>query len=91
MAPRWADFATLFTNGVYRKLLETAGYGKQVGAIEGSVSGVAGINREGGGIASAEGSGFAQIAFEQHLQRAAESLDKLRAERTEAELAQRRS
>lgn len=75
------DFAILFTQNVYRKILEEGGYGKQAAAIAAS-------NREpdltAGGrssLTSAEGSGIPQDAFTRHLLKAAGRLDLLREER----------
>jgi hypothetical protein len=76
------DFAVLFTQNVYRKILEEAGYGKQVAAAGGRGAGE--VARGGSSLLAAEGSGFAQSAFEQHLFRAAERLDKVRKARSEA-------
>lgn len=71
------DFATLFAGGVYRNILERAGYEPVDAGRDG------GDGRDGGGsdIRSAEGTGFAQGTFERYLARAAQRLDALRARR----------
>ena len=76
------DFAVLFTQNVYHKILEEAGYGEKVTAA-GSGGGVA-STRAGGSLLAAEGSGFTQSAFERHLYSAAKRLDKIRKERAES-------
>jgi hypothetical protein len=82
------DFALLFMQGVYRKILELGGYGEEirtVARISESRGGLAG--RDGGrsDARKAEGSGFAQGTFELLLERAAARIDQARASRREAE------
>ena len=73
------DFASLFTSGVYRTILETGGYGEQVAETGGErAAGPSGAPRE---ITSAEGTSFDQGVYEAHLRAAAERLDAVREER----------
>ena len=76
------DFGRLFVSNVYRKLLEDAGYGKEIEAqlARGGEPDAAG-NGNRGDARSAEGSGFTQPSFERHLKRAAERLESLRNDR----------
>lgn len=71
------DFALLFANGIYRKILEEGGYGPAIERV--AASSGRGRPAPSGTPVSAEGSGFTQSAFQKHLQRAAERLDKRRA------------
>lgn len=71
------DFATLFAGGVYRNILERAGYEP----VDAGRDGGDGRNGSGGDVRSAEGTGFAQGTFERYLARAAQRLDALRARR----------
>lgn len=75
------DFATLFVTGVYRNILEGAGY--DLGGIDAGNQRDAG--RDGGGRNpfSTEGLDVAQPDFTANLQRAARRLDALRAARQE--------
>jgi len=84
------DFGALFVTGVYRRILEEGGYGRQIeetaakgaeGRPEGGGRGLDAGDGRRGDARSAEGSGFAQRAFESHLRRAAERLESLRDER----------
>ena len=76
------DFASLFAGGVYRNLLEKAGYNVETDGSSGSGAGSDGGR---GDVRSAEGTGFAQDAFERHLRRAARRLEDLRNQRLDAE------
>jgi hypothetical protein len=81
------DFAILFTQGVYRNILEKSGYGEQVRKEEAAVAGRRepdGSNAGGRSVLSAEGSGLAQSAFERHILAVAERLDRLKAQRAAA-------
>jgi ribosomal protein S18 acetylase RimI-like enzyme len=71
------DFATLFAGGVYRNILERAGYEP----VDAGRDGGDGRDGSGGDVRSAEGTGFAQGTFERYLARAAQRLDALRARR----------
>jgi hypothetical protein len=68
------DFALLFVEDVYAKLLEQAGYGKQLKELR-----AAGAGRRKPAITgsplSAKGSTFAQSDFEEHLRRTGRRLD----------------
>ena len=68
------DFALLFTRGVYRKILEEAGYGETLARVEREV-GKRGSSLPGGSPTRGEGGAFAQPAFERHLQKAGRRLD----------------
>lgn len=73
------DFASLFAQGVYRKLLEEGGYDPATG----SDTRVDGADGPRGSVTSAEGTGLAQSAFDRHLRRAARRLDALRKQRAQ--------
>ena len=78
------DFELLFVSGVYRKLLQEAGYGREIQTVERSVAGreqPGGADRLVGTVLPSEGSGFAETAFSGHLKRAANRLDQLRERR----------
>lgn len=77
------DFATLFITGTYRNILERGGYGGPIAALE-SRGPAYDPNEVGGSPLSAEGSGFAQEAFDVHLRRAAKRLDAVAASRASA-------
>ena len=77
------DFAVLFTQNVYRKILESGGYGQQVAELAAGSGSAAGLPGAGSPLTAAQGSGFTQSAFVRHLYRAAGRLDLLRAHRAE--------
>ena len=77
------DFAILFTQNVYRKILEAGGYANQAAAIAASGGELDRTAEPRGGLTAAEGSGIPQDAFTRHLFRAAGRLDKLRIERAQ--------
>jgi hypothetical protein len=68
------DFALLFTKGIYRNILEQAGYGETLAKVERELAGRS-RTLPGGSPTWAEGGPFAQPAFERHLQRAGRRLD----------------
>lgn len=74
------DFEILFVQNVYRKILEDAGYGEQVGR-QAEIVQERGASSTGNGARidafDAENSGFAQPDFQRHLLRAAGRLEKL--------------
>ena len=78
------DFATLFANGVYRNILEEGNY---VVKTDGRGAGPAEVDGGAGSVISAEGTGFAQSAFERHLRRAARRLEGVREKRLAAKAA----
>lgn len=81
------DFAVLLTRGIYRKILEGEKYGEALNALERARGGDADARRPSGpsvSVTGAEGSGFAQAAFERHLQRAAARLERIRTDRLTA-------
>ncbi len=82
------DFALLFTNGVFRRILEVGGYGDQVEALGARGEGGRGPDQQ-GDAASAEGSGVAEDVFAADLQAAARRLERVRSERL-ARAAERR-
>ena len=71
------DFAMLFTNGVYRRVLEFGGYGEQLDNLESSGR-ADGSPGEQGSVFSAEGSGLAEAAYQQHLLTAAQRIEQRR-------------
>ena len=75
------DFSSLFTQNIYRKILEVGGYGRQAAALAagGGASGVS--HEERSNLLEAKGSGIPQDAFERFLVTAAKRLDKVRTER----------
>jgi hypothetical protein len=77
------DFRSLFVEKMYAKILERGGYGDRLEALRGrsveSLGDVLGT----GGPESHEGSGFAKLPYERHLQRAAGRLEKLYKQRLE--------
>jgi len=74
------DFEILFVQNVYRKILEDAGYGEQVGR-QAEIVQERGAGSTGDGTRinafDAENSGFAQPDFQRHLLRAAGRLEEL--------------
>lgn len=75
------DFELVFIGGVYRNILEGAGYGKEVAEVERVVKSRLADNQGDGRrahVTDAEGAGVAQDTFERHLGRAGERLEKLR-------------
>jgi hypothetical protein len=78
------DFAVLFSHGVYRNILEKAGYGEELADLERGGAGAGEPAGPAGEALRAEGSGLAQTAFERHLFRAARRLDTLREQRADA-------
>lgn len=77
------DFATLFVSGVYRNILEKGGY--NVDELAAGSAERDGSDGRGSRPDDAEGSGFAQRAFDRHLKNAAARLDALRARRAETD------
>ena len=71
------DFALLFTRGVFRNILEQAGYGETIKRVEAELgkAGARGRAAPGGTPTRVEGGPFAQPAFERHLQRAGRRLE----------------
>lgn len=74
------DFATLFTNGVYRNILEAGGYGQELDDLLARGSGDRGAG-EAGDVTDAEGAGVAEDVFSGHLAAAARRLEGVRQER----------
>jgi hypothetical protein len=74
------DFEVLFVQNVYRKILEDAGYGKQVAkqaeVIQGRGGRTSGVS-EGINAFDAEGSGFAPGTYQRYLINAAKRLENL--------------
>jgi hypothetical protein len=80
------DFALLFTQGVYRKILERAGYGEKIETLARTGEGGRGADGTPGAKGNAqqgEGSAFAGLADERELARAAARIDQVRAARAE--------
>jgi hypothetical protein len=72
------DFALLFTRGIYRTILESAGYGDTIKRIEAELGRTgAGGRKSAGGPAPtrAEGGPFAETAYRRHLKRAGQRLE----------------
>lgn len=74
------DFALLFTNGVYRRILTAGGYGERLEALEGSGQ-AAYSDGDRGDPRSAEGTAFAEDDFRALLGQAAGRLEQLRSQR----------
>jgi len=76
------DFALLFLNGIYSKILREGGYGDKLenlgsrGRAPRSTGGV-------GDATSPEGSGIDEATFRRHLERAAQRLEQLRTQRAQ--------
>lgn len=71
------DFAILFTQGIYRRILEEGGYHEHLERVEGRNRERRGSDGRGGQPQSAEGSGVAPRTFERHLEAAAERIERL--------------
>jgi hypothetical protein len=72
------DFATLFTEGVYRNILEAGGYGKQIKQVEKGLTerrAKGGSDLPSGTPFDPEGTTFTGPAFRRHLLRAGRRLD----------------
>jgi hypothetical protein len=84
------DFATLFANNIYRKILEQGGYGEQIKAVEAAAAArsgrAGGAPRYVGTPLSAEGSGFTEPSFQRHLRAAGRRLDERRREQLSVQL-----
>ena len=78
------DFALLFTNGVYRRILEAGGYGEQLEGLEAGGQFAYG-DGERGDPRSSEGADFSQRDFQDLLQQAAGRLEELRTARRASE------
>lgn len=78
------DFELVFIGGVYRNILEGAGYGKEIAEVERVVKSRL-ENNQGdwrrAPVTDAEGAGVTQDTFERHLGRAGERLETLRTTR----------
>jgi len=83
-----ADFALLFTRGVFRRVLEEAGYGRELEALDAQErrERLAGADAPTGSVANAEGTGFDADAFVEHLANAAARVDQRRDYRPSAQL-----
>lgn len=78
------DFAKLLITGIYRKILEGGNFGEAIAKLESADSGSGRPSGPAVSVTGAEGSGFAQPAFERHLQRAAARLERIRTDRLTA-------
>jgi hypothetical protein len=74
------DFAVLFTDNIFRRILEEGGYGQQVEDLESSGRAV---HVDGGesAVASSEGSGFTEDDFRAFLASSADRLEAIRDQR----------
>jgi hypothetical protein len=80
------DFAGLLIRGIYRQILESAGYGEEVQKLADAEGSGEPVRSDGSGSDphSHEGSGFVASTFQRHLARAAKRLDALRGQRRSA-------
>ena len=74
------DFALLFTNGVFRRILEAGGYGQELEVVAAREQGGRRAVPE-GNAADAEGAGVAEDVFSTDLQSAARRLEQVRNDR----------
>lgn len=74
------DFALLFTNGVFRRILEAGGYGQELEVVAAREQGDRRTVPE-GDAADAEGAGVAEDVFGSDLRAAARRLERVRSER----------
>ena len=73
------DFGLLFAQGIYKRILEEGGYGREVQGLDRAAAGRSdGAAEAGGSTFDPEGSGVAGATYERHLRSGAERLQHVR-------------